>query len=266
MNAAADGSERLRALAAQASHLRALHHAAEPLVLPNAWDAATASAVVEAGFPVVATTSSGMSAALGYADGEHTPADEMFWALGRICRVVAVPVTADIEAGYGLSPEALVSRLLDTGVVGCNLEDTDHARARSLRDANEQVERLRAFKGAARRAGVDIVLNARVDVFLRAGGQQPEALAEAIRRGRLYIEAGADCVFPIGVPDETCITALVEAVPGPINVIPGFHGAPNLARLRELGVRRVSYAGRLHRAMLSDHQQRLETIKHWQDI
>src|SRR5207253_4063104 len=121
-----------------AERLRALHHVSEPLVLPNAWAAATARAVVEAGFPVVATTSSGVSAALGYADGQHTPVDEMFWAIGRITRAVDVPVTADIEAGYGLSPTELVRRLIESGAVGCNLEDTQHSATPALRDADKQ--------------------------------------------------------------------------------------------------------------------------------
>src|SRR5258708_26648228 len=136
-------------LADAAERLRALHHAALPLVLPNAWDAATARSVVEAGFEVVATTSSGVSAALGYADGEHTPVDEMFSAIARIARAVDAPVTADIEAGYGLSPEEIIVRLLRAGAVGCNLEDTDHAAGPGLRDADEQAGRLRAFKPAA---------------------------------------------------------------------------------------------------------------------
>jgi 2-methylisocitrate lyase-like PEP mutase family enzyme len=252
---------RVHALREQAQRLRALHHGTEPLVLANAWDAASARSVVDAGFAAVATTSSGVSAALGYADGEHTPVDEMFRAIARISRVTDVPVTADIESGYGLNPEELVSKLLQAGTVGCNLEDTDHTRSRALRDADEQAERLRAVRRAAQAQGVDLVLNARVDVFLGDGNFE-----EALQRGRLYAEAGADCVFPIGISDEASIGALVQAIPVPVNVIPGFRGAPLLAKLRDLGVRRISYAGRLHRAMLTDHQRRLEAIRRWQDI
>lgn len=247
-----------------ADRLRGLHHAAEPLVLPNAWDAATARGVVEAGFPVVATTSSGVSAALGYTDGEGTPPDEMFAAIGRISRAVeGTPVTADIESGYGLEPEAIVERLLAARAVGCNLEDTDHS-SHGLVPAEFHADRVRAVKRAAQDQGVPVVINARVDVFLR--GNPDQAVDEAIRRGRLYLEAGADCVFPIGVHDEAAIVALVKGIPGPVNVIPGFRGAPPLARLREIGVRRISYAGRLHRAMTTDHQQRLARIKKWQEI
>ncbi|MBV9577924.1 MAG: isocitrate lyase/phosphoenolpyruvate mutase family protein [Chloroflexi bacterium] len=253
-------------LAQLAARLRALHHGPEPLVLPNAWDAATARAVVDAGFPAVATTSSGVSAALGYADGEHTPADEMFDAVQRITRVVPdVPVTADIESGYGLSPEDLVERLLAAGAVGCNLEDTDHHAApgsHTLVDAATQQHRLQAVKQAARARGVDIVLNARTDVFLGQSG----SVDEAVRRAKLYLEAGADAIFPIGAPDEPTIVALVTGISAPVNVIAGFRGAPGLARLREIGVRRISYAGRLHRAMLIDHQRRLAGLKEWQDL
>jgi len=231
------------------------------LVLPNAWDAATARAVVEAGFPVVATTSAGVSGALGWADGEATPADEMFSAIARIARVVDAPVTADIESGYGLPPEEIVRRLLAAGAVGCNLEDTDHTNGRTLRDATTQADRLAAFKRAARAAGVDVVLNARTDVFLRAAPNEQPPIEEAIRRGRLYLEAGADCIFPIGVSDEGAIAALVDGIPGPINVIPGFRGAPGLARLRELGVRRISFAARLYNAAQTEHQRRLAAIR-----
>jgi 2-methylisocitrate lyase-like PEP mutase family enzyme len=249
-----------------AERLRSLHHRPEPLVLPNAWDAASARVVVEAGFPVVATTSVGMAASLGWADGEATPADEMFWAIGRIARAVEVPVTADIESGYGLAPEEIARRLLGAGAVGCNLEDTDHGAGRTLRDAHIQADRVAAVKRAAKAAGVDIVVNARTDVFLRQVPDEQLPIEEAIRRGRLYLEAGADCIFPIGAGDAGAIAALVDGIPAPVNVIAGFRGAPGQARLRELGVKRISYAGRLHHAMLADHQRRVAALKAGEDI
>jgi 2-methylisocitrate lyase-like PEP mutase family enzyme len=248
-------------LASAAEQLRALHTGPVPLVLPNAWDAASARAVAEAGFPAVATTSSGVSASLGWPDGERTPADEMFAAIFRVARSVEVPVTADIEGGYGLTPEEVVQRLLDAGAVGCNLEDTNHATGEGLVHASTQAARLAAVKRAARAAGVDIVVNARVDVFLRQLPPDQTPIEEAIRRGRLYLEAGADCVFPIGAPDEGAIAALVDGIPGPINVIAGFRGAPGQARLRELGVRRISYAGGLHRAAFTELRRRVAAIR-----
>lgn len=250
-------------LKAAAERLRALHAGPDPLVLPNAWDAASARAVVEAGFPAVATSSVAVAHVLGYEDGEQTPPAEMFAAIARIARAVDVPVTADIEAGYGLRPEEVAERLLEAGAVGCNLEDTDH-RTKSLRDADLQFDRLQAFKAAASAAGVEVVVNARTDVFLRQGVEQP--LEESIRRGRLYLESGADCVFPIGVGDEPTILALVDGIPSPINVIAGFRGAPGWQRLAELGVRRISYAGRLFRAATVDHQQRLTALRQGQEF
>jgi 2-methylisocitrate lyase-like PEP mutase family enzyme len=250
-----------------ADRLRSLHNGPEPLVLPNVWDGATARAVAEAGFPAIATTSSGMSASLGWADGERTPVDEMFWAIGRIARCTDLPLTADIEAGYGLSPEDVVKRMLASGAVGCNLEDTDHpAGGQTLRDATAQAERLAAVKRAASSAGVDVVLNARVDVFLRPSASVAPPIEEAVRRSRLYLEAGADCVFPIGVPDEASIARLVAEIGGPINVIAGFRGAPGVGRLGQLGVRRISYAGRLHHAATIDHQRRLAAIRKGEEI
>jgi len=251
-------------LAAHAERLRALHR--DTLVLPNAWDAASARIVVEAGFPAVATTSSGVAEALGWADGEATPPDEMFGAIARIARTIDVPLTADIEAGYGLGPEQVVQRLLGAGAIGCNLEDTDHQHGKTLRDADRQAATLRAVRQAAQTAGVNVVINARVDVFLRPPSSTVPLLEEAIRRGRLYLEAGADCIFPLGAPDEPTIRALVDGIPGPINVIAAFRGAPGVRRLRELGVRRVSFAGRLHHAAMADHQRRVAAIARDEDV
>lgn len=249
----------------RAELLRALHRPGDPLILPNAWDAASARAVVEAGFPVVATTSSGMAASLGWADGQQTPASEMFAALGRIGRVVDVPMTADIEAGYGLAPAELVEKLLATGVVGCNLEDTDHGARGALLDAHDQVRYLRQVKDAARAAGVDLVLNARVDVFIRHFGKPEDRLPEAVARARRYLDAGADCIFPFGVTDEPTIEALVQEIKAPINIAARV-GAPPLARLRELGVARISFAGRLARQSVEDLQARLTTIQAGKDL
>ena len=144
--------------------LRSLHHPGAPLLLPNAWDVATARAVVAAGFPVVATTSGGVAATLGYEDGERAPTDEMLAAAGRIARGVEVPVTVDAEAGYGMKPAELVAALRSTGAAGCNLEDTDHT-AGSLRDPDRHADWLRAIRQAASEDGYRLVINARVDVF-----------------------------------------------------------------------------------------------------
>jgi 2-methylisocitrate lyase-like PEP mutase family enzyme len=236
-------------LKAQADRLRELH-SDNMLVLPNAWDAASATIVAEAGFPVIATASVAISSMLGFPDGEVAPWQEMFAAAGRIVRAVSVPVTVDAEAGYGMQPRELVDRLLEIGAVGCNLEDTDH-RAGGLFEAGAHAQWLSAVRSAATDAGVPIVVNARVDTFLPGRGiPEGDQLAEAIRRGRLYLEAGADCVYPLGVSDKQDIATLVAELPGPING--NTNENLDLAALRELGVARVSYGPRFYRAAMAD--------------
>jgi 2-methylisocitrate lyase-like PEP mutase family enzyme len=237
-------------LKAQAVRLRELHHAEEMLLLPNVWDAASAEVVAEAGFPAIATTSAAIADMLGYPDGEGAPWPEMLAAAGRIARAVAVPVTVDAEAGYGLPPGELVDRLLEIGVVGCNLEDTDH-RAGGLVDAGSHAEYLAAVRAAADDAGIPVVINARVDTYLPGTVSAADRLTEAVRRGRRYVEAGADCVYPIGVGDERHIATLVADVPGPINANTR-PGPLDLAKLRALGVARVSYGPRFYRRALAD--------------
>jgi 2-methylisocitrate lyase-like PEP mutase family enzyme len=231
------------ALAAQADELRALHVPGSPLLLVNAWDPPSARRLMQDGHPAIATTSAGVAEALGYEDGNVTPPDEMLAAVGRIAAVVNVPVTADLEAGYGLQPRDLVDGLLRAGAVGLNFEDSDHGGG-GMVDAESQTERLTAIKEAGREAGVDVVLNARVDVFLHDG-----EVDEAVRRGRLYAEAGADCVYPIGVRGRDAIGRLVEEVAAPLNIL-AVPGGLSLPELGELGVARVSFgSGLMHIAM-----------------
>lgn len=237
-------------LAERAQRLRALHVPGRPLVLPNVWDAASARLVEAAGFQAVATASSAVSASLGYRDEEGTPAGEMFESIRRIARAVAVPVTADVESGYGLPPGELAEMLLDAGGAGCNLEDTAHGQG-GLIDADTQCERIAALREAAGQAGVPIVINARIDVFvLRIGDPQGWA-EEALRRGRLYLEAGADCAYPIMVTDEATIAAFVRAFHGMVNVY-ARPEAPPLPRLAALGVARVSYGPWIHRLAMRE--------------
>ncbi|WP_442874564.1 isocitrate lyase/PEP mutase family protein [Amycolatopsis sp. NBC_00345] len=250
-------------LKAHAERLRELHGvgstSAEMLVLPNVWDAASAAVVAEAGFPAIATASAAVSAMLGYPDGEGAPWPEMFAAAGRVARAVSVPVTVDAEAGYGLRPRELVDRLLEIGVVGCNLEDTDH-RAGGLVEAGAQAERLAGVRAAADEAGVSIVVNARIDAFLPTGGiPEPDRLAEAVRRGRLYRTAGVDCLYPIGVRDKGVLATLVAELPGPVNGNSG--GDLDLATLRSLGVARVSYGPGFYRAAMAELKAAVEKLR-----
>jgi 2-methylisocitrate lyase-like PEP mutase family enzyme len=244
-------------LAAKAEALRRLHTGSRPLVLPNAWDVASARAVVKTGFPVVATSSGAIAATLGYEDDDSMPVNEAFGVIARLTRAVSVPVTADVEAGYRLSPEDLIARLLDAGAVGCNLEDTDHHGGGGLVDAGENAERLRAVRHAATEAGVEIVLNARIDV-LRREGDRRELFEQAVRRARLYLQAGADCVFPIRLADDELIGEFVRRVEGPVNLVAA--GAPPLARLAELGVARISFAGSLQVQLYRAQETRLSEI------
>jgi 2-methylisocitrate lyase-like PEP mutase family enzyme len=221
----------------KAAALRALHRPGQPLILPNAWDAASAKSFEAAGFPAVATSSGAVAAALGYGDGQQMPVEEMLAAVGRIARAVSVPVSADFEAGYGLKGGALVDRLLAAGAVGCNLEDSD-PRSHQLVPVEAQAERL----AAVRAAGPGLVINARIDVFLRKAG----GIDHALERARRYLAAGADCVFPIFAPAEALVP-LLAGIDGPVNVL--FRpGAPSLSQLAAMGVARVSFGSGLHRA------------------
>jgi 2-methylisocitrate lyase-like PEP mutase family enzyme len=237
-------------LADRCTLLRSMHRPGAPLVLPNVWDVATARAVVAAGFPVVATTSGGVAATLGYEDHERAPAREMLAAAARISRSVEVPVTIDAEAGYGMEPAELVAALRDAGAAGCNLEDTDHASG-TLRDPAQQADWLAAVREAASGQSYDLVVNARIDVFLPdvlAGSQRPqEALvAEALRRAHAYFEAGVDCVFPIALWERDPLAVFTRRASGPVNILETPR-APAPADLTTLGVARISYGSLLHR-------------------
>jgi 2-methylisocitrate lyase-like PEP mutase family enzyme len=242
----------------KAQTFRALHVPGDPLVLPNAWDAASARLVEAAGFPVVATSSNAMADVLGYPDGEQTPVEEVLAAVTRIVRAVGVPVTVDFERGYRLAPAELVARIAATGAVGLNLEDSDPTTGKTV-DAAAQATFLSAVRVSAAAAGVDLVINARTDSFLRRAGSPQEQLAASIERGKRYLEAGADCVYPIGAAGSDVIQALVEGIPGPVNI--GYaRGMPSLAQLAALAVARVSFGPRLQRSLYDQFTTMLSTV------
>ncbi|MFN2526414.1 MAG: isocitrate lyase/phosphoenolpyruvate mutase family protein [Actinomycetota bacterium] len=250
----------MTSLADKAELLRELHHGSRPLLLPNAWDAASARLVETAGFEAVATSSGAVAAVLGRKDDDSMPANEAFAAITRVARNVSVPVTADLEAGYRLPAQELVARLLATGAVGCNLEDTDHHRGGGLVALDDQVERLRDIRSAAQNANVDIVINARVDVF--RGDREPPAkvFSEGVGRARAYLESGADCVYPIGLADEKLIEDFVAKVQAPVNIYAN-PSAPPIPRLAELGVARVSFAAAMMRHAYRALETRLSEIR-----
>ena len=221
-----------------ASALKALHVPGKPLILPNVWDADTAKLVEAAGFPAVATSSVAVAAVLGFPDGEKAPAGELFAAAERIAGAVTVPVTVDAEYGYGLSGAELAARLRDAGAVGCNFEDTDHATG-EVRAVDVQAGRIAELRDAA---GDGLVINARVDSF--RGVDAGAALADGIARARAYLEAGADCVYPIHLREPALIAEFVQGVGGAVNA-PAWPGNPGLSALAELGVARISLGGGL---------------------
>jgi 2-methylisocitrate lyase-like PEP mutase family enzyme len=245
--------------------LRSLHRPGDPLLLPNAWDVATARAVVDAGFPVVATTSGGVAATLGYEDHEGAPAEEMLAAAARIVRGVDVPVTVDAEAGYGMGPAEVVAALRSVGAAGCNLEDSDHA-AGTLRDPDRHAEWLGAVREAASKDGYPLVINARVDVFLSgllAGAgpeRQHQGVPEAVRRANAYLDAGADCVYPIVLSEPDALRRFISDVSGPVNVI-RLPQMPSLAELAALGVARVSWGTVLYRESIARFDDELASLK-----
>ena len=230
-----------------ADALRALHRPGDPLILPNAWDAGSARVVAAAGFGAVATSSGAVAESLGYADHEQTPVTEMLDAIARTAAAVPVPVTADFERGYGLWPADLVERLAATGVVGMNLEDSDPATG-ALVDANEHADFLAAIVEAGRLTGIDLVLNARIDVFVRDEGRWSarERLEEAIRRARIYRAAGADCVYPILLSSHPDIATFVDEVDAPVNILASA-SEPNVPALAALGVARISFGSGVYR-------------------
>jgi 2-methylisocitrate lyase-like PEP mutase family enzyme len=243
--------------------LRALHVPGEPIVVPNAWDVASAKAVEAAGFPVVATTSGGIAAALGYEDHEGAPRDEMLAAAARIGRNVDIPMTVDAESGYGMEPAELVAALKSMGAAGCNLEDTNHLTG-GLRDPAQHAGWLRAVREAASAEHYGLVINARIDVFLSAAVSgsdvtQAELVAEALTRAHAYLDAGADCVFPIVLWETDALRTFTSKTPGPVNVL-AIPPAPGLAELAELGVARVSYGSLLHGDVMEKFRESLRSL------
>ena len=236
----------------KAVQFRGFHQGPPLLVLPNVWDAASARIIEQAGFLAIATTSSGVAASLGYSDGQHMSREMMVDAIARIVRVVECPVTADIEAGYGNSLEEVVQTVkavIMTGAVGINIEDSPKQHEKALVDIAYQVELIKALRELATTMDVPFVINARVDVFLLAIGESESRFEQVVRRANAYLQAGADCIYPIGILDQSLIANLVKAINGPINVLGGPPGPP-LPELAQLGVARVSLAGSLMRSVL----------------
>ncbi len=237
--------------AAKAERFRELHRGPKILILANVWDAASARVIEAAGFPAIATSSAGVAYTFGYPDGQLISRDEMLSAISRITRAVDVPVTADMEAGYGSTPRDMrnfADALIIAGAVGLNLEDSGELNG--LTEIPKQMEKIRALRAAAAEAGVPLVINARTDALWDETKKPDERFAEAVRRGRAYSEAGADSIFVVGAGDRDTIAAIVREIPAPINILAG-PGVPPARELEALGVRRVSVGSGPMRATMT---------------
>jgi len=226
----------------KAEAFRAMHRGAELLILPNAWDVPSARVFEDAGFPAVATSSAGLMASLGFPDGEEMPRRELVAATGRIAKSLSIPLSADVVAGFGATPRdvtATVRKIVEAGAIGINLEDGRpsghglYARAAQVR----KIESLRRLQGSL---GVPFVINARTDAIRHGSGTPRQRLREATRRAISYRDAGADCVYPMGLTEAGSIGTFVRELECPVNVMirPGL---PPLRKLQELGVQRVSF-------------------------
>jgi 2-methylisocitrate lyase-like PEP mutase family enzyme len=247
----------------KANAFRAMHRGERILVLPNAWDVASARVFEDAGFEAIATTSAGVAFSLGYPDGQKISREEMLARVARIVKVVKVPVTADVESGYGGRPEdaARTAReVIEAGAVGMNLEDGTNDVAHPLVELSPQLEKIHAVREAALKTGVLLVLNARTDVYLLEVGAAEKRYDEAVRRLLAFRDAGADCVFVPGLRDAETIGRIVRDVKCPVNILVG-PGSPTVPELGKLGVARVSIGSAAMRATLGLVKRIAEELK-----
>ncbi len=247
-----NGAINIAEQSANANAFRAMHRGPKILVLPNAWDVASSRIFEEAGMAAIATSSAGIAFSLGYPDGQKISRDEMLAAVARITAKVKIPVTADVEAGYGDRPEdaaLTASRVIEAGAVGLNLEDATGDREHPLCALSLQLEKIVAVREAAQRAGVPLVLNARTDVYLLEVGKPITRFGETIRRLAAFRDAGVDCLFTPGLRDPETIGQLVQELRFPVNILAG-PGSPSIPDLQKLGVARVSLGSSPMRAAL----------------
>lgn len=234
----------------QAQTLLDLHQQDDIFVMPNAWDAGSAKLLAAAGFKAIATTSAGIAFSLGRPDSENAVSrDEMLQAIKNIVQAVDLPVSADLEAGFGSRPAVVAETIqmaIEVGVVGGNIEDFTGNRQKPLFDRILATDRIQAARVAANNQLLPFVLTARTDCYLV---EHPKPFAEALERSQLYCEAGADCIFIPGVRDLNLIEQLVQQIPKPLTVVVGLKGSPfTVQQLADIGVRRITIGGSLARA------------------
>jgi 2-methylisocitrate lyase-like PEP mutase family enzyme len=242
----------IRKQAQKAEQFRKLHHGPRILLLPNSWDVASARILEECGYPAIATSSAAVAFSLGYPDGQRISRDEMLEACGRIARGVNIPVTADLEAGYGTTVKDMVETVkaaIGARVIGMNLEDVTGDDESSLVELSLQAEKIRAVVETANSLGVPFVLNARTDIYLMPMGPEAARFERTVERLRAYRDAGAACLFVPGLYDRETIAKLVKAVEAPLNILAN-PACPSIAELEKIGVARVSAGSGIMRAAM----------------
>jgi 2-methylisocitrate lyase-like PEP mutase family enzyme len=227
---------------AKADRFRELHHGGEMLILPNIWDPLGARLLESLGYPAIATASASVAFTNGYDDGEQIPINDSLTRIAEITRIVKVPVSADFESGYAEDEDQLkrnIELLLQTGVVGLNIEDFNR-KAGSLYPRDVQSRRIRVIRTVAESAGIPLFINARTDVYLRGNlYREDQRLEETISRGKAYLDAGGDCVFPPAMKDKQELSKLVQALRAPVNVI-AMPGIPDFNTMKDIGIARLS--------------------------
>jgi 2-methylisocitrate lyase-like PEP mutase family enzyme len=246
----------------KAENFLALHKQEKLLVLPNIWDPIGARILEAKGFPAAATSSAAISSSLGYRDGQKIKLSTHLDIIERIVKSVDIPVTADIESGYALDIKNLkvsINKVFDTGVAGINIEDSVEEEG-SLRNIDEQCQRITTVREVAEKRGLHLVINARIDYFLSESKEPMEkVIEEAVKRADVYIKAGADCVYPIGVLDFETITTLRKEISSPINIL-GSHKSILLTNMQEIGINRVTFGPFLFRSSLKKFANIIEDL------
>ncbi|WP_018177954.1 isocitrate lyase/PEP mutase family protein [Jongsikchunia kroppenstedtii] len=245
----------MTSLADLAATLKSLHRKGDPVVLPTTWDAWSANTAVAAGFSALTVGSHPMADSVGRADGEGMTFEEAMTRVAQITGAVSVPVSVDIESGYGQSPERLIEGLLGAGAVGLNIEDTVHSEGGRFRDAQEHADLVAALRAAADAAGVPVVINARTDIFKNQVGDESDRVDRAIARMQLCVDAGADSLYPVGFHDDDTLRRLADGLPLPVNAIAN-PATGDLAALAAAGAGRISF-GPIWQMVLTERSNEL---------
>jgi len=235
-------------LSDHATELLRLHRPGQPVVVPTVWDAWSATLAAEAGFAALTVGSHPAASALGRGDNEDLSLDEMLAQVAVVTRAVDLPVSADLESGYGQPPGRLIEGLLGAGAVGLNVEDTVHSEGGRLRSTQEHAEYVGGLRAAAEEAGVHVVVNARTDILLNQIGPEDDRVDRAIERLQATADAGADALYPVGLHDDTTWGRLTTALPLPLNAL-ARPDVEDLAALAALGVGRISFGPMLQKAL-----------------